>query len=527
MKTTTATPVLPCSIFSRKAPWLLPAVAACAICLVSGGSARAGDHSPAEAPDTPTAAIAAVPADFGLPPDGATVDELEDALARLEARRDALDAGGGDSSDPPRPEIDGAIAALEKRIEAALAEQSRKAREEALAGRRAGASRAAAMRDLSVTEKTLDALAGVCAATSADKFAAAALRRAERARKDARAKREAGRYEDAAKGYESAKAHYEAAIAEARAANAAAEVESARAYKEANLWQECLDAAREALNWEPGNEDAAALKAEAEQNLAALEQERKGPVSGAHAGDLLAVAVGGVSFNMRWCPPGSFTMGSPASEQGRDTDETQHAVTLTQGFWMGETEVTQALWREVMGGNPANAKTDGSHPVEQVSWNNCLEFIGRLNARPEAQDAGQTFSFPTEAQWEYACRAGTTGPYGGTGSLDDMGWYASNSGGKTHPVAQKKPNDWGLYDMHGNIWEWCSDWFGDYPKEAQTDPRGPASGVLRVARGGSWIHPARGCRSAFREWYAPGDRDGSLGLRLVLVPDRETGGDLP
>ena len=233
-------------------------------------------------------------------------------------------------------------------------------------------------------------------------------------------------------------------------------------------------------------------------------------------GAAFEVKVGAVSFNMRWCPPGSFTMGSPVSEDGRDTDEVQHKVTLTKGFWIGETEVTQALWREVLGANPAHHKGDDL-PVEQVTWNDCQRFLRKLNTRPEVRDAKLAFSLPTEAQWEYACRSGTAGPFAGEGFLDDMGWCNSNSGGSSHPVARQAPNEWGIYDMHGNVWEWCSDWFGDYPKTGQSDPTGPSSGVLRVARGGSWIHPARSCRAAFREWYAPGDRDASLGLRLVLA----------
>ena len=148
-------------------------------------------------------------------------------------------------------------------------------------------------------------------------------------------------------------------------------------------------------------------------------------------------------------------------------------------------------------------------------WYDCQEFLRRFNAKAPA---GWRFELPTETQWEYACRAGTTGAYGGTGSLDEMGWYDRNSGETTHPVGQKRPNAWRLRDMHGNVWEWCADGHGPYPTSAATDPSGPSSGSYRVTRGGSWCLIARYCRSAYRNYYDPGRRSDFLGFRVALVP---------
>lgn len=222
------------------------------------------------------------------------------------------------------------------------------------------------------------------------------------------------------------------------------------------------------------------------------------------------------SIGMRFAhiPPGAFMMGSPSHEEGRSSkDETQHRVTLTTGFHMGVTEVTQGQWKAVMGSNsnPSDSKNCGDDcPVENVSWEDCQEFIRRLNQK----EGTDRYRLPTEAEWEYACRAGTTGPY--AGDLDSMGWYGRNSGKTTHPVGQKRPNAWGLYDMHGNVWEWVHDWYGKdyYVNSPSTDPKGPSGGSSRVIRGGSWRDVARHCRSAIR---SPGDLGfgyNILGFRL-------------
>ena len=186
-------------------------------------------------------------------------------------------------------------------------------------------------------------------------------------------------------------------------------------------------------------------------------------------------------------------MGSPASEPGRDDDEKRHEVTLTKGFYLQTTEVTQGQWKRVLGSNPSNFKNCGDDcPVENVSWNDCREFIAELNR----MEGGNKYRLPTEAEWEYACRAGSKGPF--DRDVDAEAWYDGNSGGKTHRAGEKEPNAWGLYDMHGNVWEWCQDWLGDYPSGVVTDPTGPTSGSDRVLRGGGWGGSARYCRSADR-----------------------------
>ena len=218
--------------------------------------------------------------------------------------------------------------------------------------------------------------------------------------------------------------------------------------------------------------------------------------------------------NMVYVSGGTFTMGA-TSEQGSDAwddEKPTHSVTLSS-FYLCKYEVTQALWRAVMGNNPSKFKGNNL-PVEQVSWNDCQTFISRLNNL-----TGKNFRLPTEAEWEYAARGGNRSrgyKYSGSNALSDVAWYDDNSGGKTHPVGSKSSNELGLYDMSGNVWEWCSDWKGTYSSTAQTNPTGPSSGSGRVCRGGSWSYDAWFCRSSFRFDYAPDDRLNYLGLRLAL-----------
>ncbi len=214
-----------------------------------------------------------------------------------------------------------------------------------------------------------------------------------------------------------------------------------------------------------------------------------------------------------WIPPGTFEMGSPDTEEGRRKSETLHQVTLTKGFYMSTTEVTQKQWQAVMGYNPSHYKGDNL-PVESVSWLDCQEFCRKLREKE-----GKTYRLPTEAEWEYACRAGTATPYYSGSDLDALkrvGWYFGNSGIKTHPVAQLQPNTWGLYDMHGNVCEWCEDWYGDYPKGSVKDPQGGKSGRDRVVRGGSRTFFSWRCRTAHRYWNPPDIRSSAFGLRLCL-----------
>ena len=237
-----------------------------------------------------------------------------------------------------------------------------------------------------------------------------------------------------------------------------------------------------------------------------VEERKDLSVPGAKAGERKTYNVNGVEFAFRWCPAGTFMMGSPTSEEGRYDWEKQHRVTLTKGFWMMETEVTQKQWKAVMGNNPSRFK-GVNLPVEHVSWNDCQEFCTKCTK------LGLPVQLPTEAQWEYACRAGTKGAF--AGPIDDMAWYSSNSGSKTHPVGTKKANAWGLCDMHGNVWEWCADWNGDYPSGSVADPTGPSSGSDRVYRGGDWSYCAQLCRSACRRCDGPGYRGFNLGFRVV------------
>jgi len=218
-----------------------------------------------------------------------------------------------------------------------------------------------------------------------------------------------------------------------------------------------------------------------------------------------------------WIPPGTFVMGSPSSEGGRDADEVQHTVTLTQGFWMSDHEVTQGEYQAVMGNNPSYFKGDLNRPVETVSWDEAVLYCQKLTERERAAGritAQQAYRLPTEAEWEYAARAGTTGAR--YGELDTIAWWNGNAGNQTHPVKQKAPNAWGLYDMLGNVWEWCSDWSGEYPTGSVTDPTGPNSGSVRVIRGGSWDVGAGRARSAGRDRGVPGSRFSDLGFRPAL-----------
>jgi formylglycine-generating enzyme required for sulfatase activity len=236
------------------------------------------------------------------------------------------------------------------------------------------------------------------------------------------------------------------------------------------------------------------------------------------------------SIGMRFVliPAGTFTMGSPNHEEARKRDEGQHQVTLTKGFYLSIVPVTQTQWQAVMNSNPSNVK-GADRPVEQVSWDDAVAFCRKVK-----ELTGHECRLPTEAEWEYACRAGTTTAYSfgdrtkgcgvlGIGAQDLLGahaWYNENSGGQTHPVGRKKPNAWGLYDMHGNVWEWCLDWYdesycGNLPRN---DPLGAFEGLSRVIRGGGWSGPGADCRSARRNRLKPDRGDPNIGFRVALVP---------
>ena len=204
----------------------------------------------------------------------------------------------------------------------------------------------------------------------------------------------------------------------------------------------------------------------------------------------------GISIEMVLIPAGKFKMGSPASEEERSDDETQHEVTLTKPFYMGKYEVTQEQWEAVMGNNPSETDKGPKLPVTHVSWEDCQEFIKKLNAKT---DGG--YRLPTEAEWEYACRAGTTTAYSFGESLTES--EANIYGDSIKAVGSYRPNAFGLYDMHGNVWEWCEYWYGDYPAGAVTDPKGPATGEYRVLRGGSFLNSVSYARSSYRLYLTP------------------------
>jgi len=238
--------------------------------------------------------------------------------------------------------------------------------------------------------------------------------------------------------------------------------------------------------------------------------------------------------DMVFIPPGTFRMGSPTNEVGRTYMEgPQTDVIISRGFWMGKYEVTQGEYLAVMGNNPSffqppNASADLSRPVEWVSWGDATAYCTALTQQERAAGRIPTdsvYRLPTEAEWEYACRAWTStrfsyGDDPGYTNLTDHAWYGDVLG-TTHPVGQKLPNPWGLYDMHGNVWEWCQDRFAIYTGGIATDPQGPAQGLTRVLRGGSWSHSASDCRSAYRTSADPDFRFGNSGFRVVLAPGQQ------
>ena len=239
---------------------------------------------------------------------------------------------------------------------------------------------------------------------------------------------------------------------------------------------------------------------------------------------LAGVVTNSLGMTFVYIPPGTFTMGSPETEYGRAGDESQFRAFLTRGFYMQTSEVTQGQWRAVMGSNPSHFSSCGDDcPVESVSWADANSFIVQLNTLGEG-----TYRLPREVEWEYAARAGSTTAFANgdisiTGCLEDpnlvaMGWYCYNSGGATHPVARKTPNAWGLYDMHGNVEEWCQDWYWEYPDAPTVDPKGPAMGHLKVGRGGAWQSSISACRSADRDTLSVDPRFFSLGFRVVREP---------
>lgn len=239
-----------------------------------------------------------------------------------------------------------------------------------------------------------------------------------------------------------------------------------------------------------------------------------------------------LGMDLCWCPPGTFTMGSALNEAGRENNENQVEVRLAHGFWIGKTEVTQSEWRQLMRTEPWKGKfavlEDDRCPATYVSWNECVEFCKRLTdseRQSGSLSSSEEYRLPTEAEWEYACRAGTTTPYSfgsNPAMLSDHAWFEDNANDTPRKVESKRANPWSLHDMHGNVWEFCSDW---YSKElvGGTDPSGPSSGQYRVYRGGSWFVDATSCRSSLRVFCRPIDPNFQAGFRVVLIAPEQLG----
>lgn len=235
--------------------------------------------------------------------------------------------------------------------------------------------------------------------------------------------------------------------------------------------------------------------------------------------DMQTITVSGIEFTMVKVEPGTFMMGEINGDlEVTYSEKPAHQVTLTKPFYMAKTEVTQELWQAVMGTNPSYFGVGTNLPVEQVSYNEAIEFCSRLST-----STGRTFTLPTEAQWEYAARGGHKAPatptvYAGGSELNAVGWYTDNCEGTTHEVGSKAPNELGLYDMSGSVREWCLDWYGEYSATAQSDPQGPSTGTNRVARGGGWASWARECRIPARMDFHPDNKYGDTGFRVVMLP---------
>ena len=276
---------------------------------------------------------------------------------------------------------------------------------------------------------------------------------------------------------------------------------------------------RESVGAEIANQQQSENQQSSNTYVASSSNNSSGTPSVASGSNTISIPVkDGISIDMVKVEAETFMMGATSemkdSYDDPDSDEKPvHQVTLTNDYYMGKYEVTQALWQAVMGSNPSNFKGDNL-PVEEVSWNDCQEFISKLNSL-----TGRKFRLPTEAEWEYAARGGKKSrsyQYSGSSNISDVAWYDGNSVNKTHPVGTKQANELGIYDMTGNVWEWCSDWYGFYSSSSQTNPTGADSGSSRVFRGGSWYGNARYCRLSFRDCTPPDCRGYNLGLRLAL-----------
>ena len=241
---------------------------------------------------------------------------------------------------------------------------------------------------------------------------------------------------------------------------------------------------------------------------------------GASAGEICELTTLKIKFC--WCPNGTFSMGSPADAVGSERNEQQFEVSLSKGFWMQQTELTQTQYESLMGVNPSHFRGE-ANPVESVNFSDASEFCRRLSELPPEKNSGNLYRLPTEAEWEYACRAGSTSSFcfgDDEAMLEEYAWFNKNSARTTHPVGGKKPNAWGLHDLHGNVGEWCSDRYAAYPSDPRTDPLGAETGDQILVRGGGWFFVPQNARSAHRDAYPKGARYVGLGFRLVAEPSK-------
>lgn len=269
--------------------------------------------------------------------------------------------------------------------------------------------------------------------------------------------------------------------------------------------------APESLPTEPAPFDTIALSKDSSYESAPIP-------AGTAAGEIREFTA--LKLKFCWCPAGTFTMGSPPDAAGSERNEQQFEVTLSRGFWIQQSEVTQLQYEKLMGVNPSHFRGE-SNPVESLTHSDASEFCRRLSELPPEKKSGNVYRLPTEAEWEYACRAGSTTSFwfgDDESKLGEYGWYNQNSARTTHPVNTKLPNAWQLHDMHGNVAEWCSDWYTEYPVSPQTDPLGAESGDKKVVRGGGWFFVPQNSRSAHRDAYPTGARYAGLGMRLVAEP---------
>ncbi len=295
----------------------------------------------------------------------------------------------------------------------------------------------------------------------------------------------------------------------AQAASAAQPLSADDAARRAKAEAEIAKAEAEQAKTEAA--EAKARAAELERKLAEIasaEMKAEKEAATAKQGDVTVDDFTGMK--LAYVPGGCFNMGSSADGKDYQADEGPTHKVCVASFWMGQYEVTQGQWEKIMGANPSKFKKGGNYPVENVSWNDAQDFVKKLNSR-----SGKSYRLPTEAEWEYACRAGGSSKYCGGDKVDTVAWYEKNSGTTTHTVGGKKANSFGLYDMSGNVWEWCADWYGRsyYVSSTQDNPQGPDSGSDRVIRGGTTIWSAR---TAYRNGRSPVNQNDDIGFRLVL-----------